>query len=83
MKNIIHPPFGSHRTKKLEGYSPDVGEVDEFSHIRHGTAMLSNELSQREIPHSFGIYKGGDHGNKIRDRFNRKLMPFFSEVLER
>ena len=68
---------------KLRGIFLDVGEFDEFSHIRRTTAKLSAELSEREIPHSFEIYKGGDHGNKIRERFVTKLMPFFSNVLDK
>jgi hypothetical protein len=68
---------------KLRGIFLDVGEFDEFTHIRRATAMVSTELSQREIPHTFEIYKGGDHGNKIRERFDTKLIPFFSSVLEK
>lgn len=68
---------------KLRGISIDVGEFDEFTHIRKGTALISAELSQREIPHSYEIYKNGTHGNKIRERFNKKVIPFFSAVLER
>jgi S-formylglutathione hydrolase FrmB len=69
--------------KKLRGIAIDVGEFDEFTHIRVASAKLSNELSQREIPHSFEIYKDGDHGNKIRERFDTKVIPFFSAVLEK
>lgn len=68
---------------QLRGIILDVGEIDEFTHIRRGTAKVSAELSQREIPHSFEIYKGGDHGNKIRERFSNKVVPFFSAVLEK
>ena len=68
---------------KLRGISLDVGEYDEFTHIRRTTAMLSAALSEREIPHSFELYAGGTHGNKIRERFNRKLIPFFTVVLEK
>ena len=68
---------------KLRGIYIDVGEFDEFTHIRRATAMVSTELSQREIPHAFEIYKGGDHGNKIRERFDTKLIPFFSAVLDK
>ena len=69
--------------KKLRGIAIDVGEFDEFTHIRIASAKLSSELSQREIPHFFEIYKDGDHGNKIRERFNTKLMRFFSAILEK
>jgi S-formylglutathione hydrolase FrmB len=69
--------------KKLRGIALDVGDVDEFTHIRIGSAKLSNALSEQEIPHFFEIYKDGDHGNKIRERFDTKLMPFFTAVLEK
>jgi S-formylglutathione hydrolase len=68
---------------KLRGIFLDVGEFDEFTHIRLATAMLSAELSKREIPHAFEIYRGGDHGNKIRERFSTKVIPFFTAVLEK
>ncbi len=68
---------------QLRGIFLDVGEFDEFTHIRRATAMISSELSIREIPHTFEIYKGGDHGNKIRERFENKVLPFFSAVLEK
>lgn len=69
--------------KKLRGIAIDVGEVDEFTHIRIASAKLSNALSEQEIPHLFEIYKDGDHGNKIRERFNKSVIPFFSRVLEK
>ena len=68
---------------KLRGIVLDVGEFDEFTHIRRATAMLSAELSQREIPHTFELYPKGDHASMIRDRFNSKVMPFFTAVLEK
>lgn len=68
---------------KLRGIFLDVGEVDEFTHIRRATAKLSAALSDREIPHTFEIYKDGNHGNKIRERFASKVMPFFSATLEK
>ena len=68
---------------KLRGIVLDVGERDEFTHIRRATPMLSAELAEREIPHSFEIYAGGDHGNKIGERFNTKVIPFFTAVLEK
>ncbi len=68
---------------KLRGIFLDVGEFEEFTHIRRATPMVSAELSKREIPHAFEIYKDGDHGNKIRERFNTKLIPFFTAVLEK
>ncbi len=67
---------------KLRGIALDVGEVDDFSHIRIGSREFSEALSSRGIPHSFEIYKNGDHGNKIRERFEKYVIPFFSRTLE-
>lgn len=68
---------------KLRGIAMDVGEFEEFSHIRRATPMVSNELAKRDIPHTFEIYKDGDHGNKIKERLSTKVVPFFTAVLER
>ena len=67
---------------KLRGLAIDVGEIDEFSHIRITTHEFSEALSSRGIPHSFEIYKGGDHGNKIRERFEKNVIPFMARTLE-
>jgi S-formylglutathione hydrolase FrmB len=66
---------------KLRGIVLDVGDHDEFTHIRRTTGMLSAEMSEREIVHAFEIYSG-DHSNRIRERFSSKVMPFFTAVLE-
>lgn len=68
---------------KLRGIFLDVGEFDEFTHIRRATAMLSAELAEREIPHVFEIYARGTHGNKIKERFDTKVIPFFTATLEK
>ncbi len=67
---------------KLRGIAIDVGEFDDFSHIRIGSHQFSEALSSRGIPHSFEIYKNGDHGNKIRERFENYVIPFFARSLE-
>lgn len=73
----------SNNLRRLRGIVIDVGEFDEFTHIRSASYMLSTELAEREIPHAFEIYKDGDHGSKIRERFNEKVIPFFTKVLEK
>ena len=67
--------------EKLRGIYLDYGENEEFSHIRAGTSGLSRELTERRIPHSFEVYAGGDHGNKIRERLETRVLRFFSDVL--
>jgi S-formylglutathione hydrolase len=68
---------------KLRGISVDVGQYDEFTHIKRTTPMLSAELSKFGIPHSFEIFAGGDHQNKVKERFSTKVVPFFTALLEK
>jgi hypothetical protein len=44
---------------------------------------FSKALAEKNIPHVFEMYEGGDHGSKIRQRFETHVLPFFSEKLER
>ena len=67
---------------KLRGIFVDYGEKEEFPHIRIGARMFSSALSERNIPHIFEVYAGGDHGNKIRERMETRLVQFFSERLD-
>ena len=67
---------------KLRGIYFDVGQYDEFSHIRIDTPRFSEELSERNIPHGFEIYKDGDHNNKIEERIRNKVLRFFSDTLK-
>ena len=67
---------------KLRGIYFDVGQYDEFSHIRIDTPRFSEALSERNIPHGFEIYKDGDHGNKIEERIKNKVLRFFSNTLK-
>ena len=67
---------------KLRGIFIDVGEKEEFSSIRIGVPQLSKALSEQNIPHSFEIYAGADHGSKIRQRLETRLFQFFSETLD-
>jgi hypothetical protein len=67
---------------KLRGIFIDYGEKEEFPHIRIGGRMFSSALGERSIPHIFEIYAGGDHGNKIRQRFETRVVQFFSDRLD-
>jgi S-formylglutathione hydrolase len=67
---------------KLRGIFIDVGQFDEFSHIRIASHAFSAELAAKGIPHTFEMYEGGDHSNKIRERFEQHVVPFFARVLE-
>ena len=64
----------------LHGLAIDVGDHDDFSHIRRGTRLLSDALAERDVPHLYEIYAEGDHGNRIRERLMRAFR-FFGERL--
>jgi S-formylglutathione hydrolase FrmB len=66
---------------KLRGIFLDYGTLEEFSHIRLATRAFSEELTKRNIPHTFEVYANGTHESRIRQRFETRLLPFFSEVL--
>jgi len=67
---------------KLRGLYVDYGQKEEFSHIRISTTLFSKALAERNIPHVFEVYAGGDHGNKIRERMETRVLQFFSEKLD-
>jgi S-formylglutathione hydrolase FrmB len=67
--------------EKLRGIFLDYGALEEFSHIRTTTRAFSQELASRGIGHTFEVYAGGDHSNKIRERLETRVLRFFSEVL--
>lgn len=68
--------------RKLRGLFLDYGELDEFSHIRITTALFSRALAEKNIPHVFEVYAKGDHGNKIRERMETRVLQFFSDKLD-
>ena len=67
---------------KLRGLYLDYGQKEEFSHIRISTTLFSKALAERSIPHVFEVYAVGDHGSKIRERLETRVLPFFSEKLD-
>jgi S-formylglutathione hydrolase len=67
---------------KLRGIFIDYGEKEEFSHIRITSQQFSKALAERNIPHVFEMYAGGDHGSMIRKRIETRLIQFFAEKLD-
>jgi len=67
--------------RRLGAIAFDYGENEEFSHIRMATARFSAELGERGIPHQFEVYSKGTHGDHIRERFETRVVPFFSRAL--
>ena len=67
---------------KLRGIFLDYGQKEEFSHIRITTTLFSKALADRSIPHIFEVYEGGNHGDRIRERVETRLLQFFSDRLD-
>jgi hypothetical protein len=42
--------------------------------------QLGQSLMRLQVSHTFQIYEG-DHGNRIRERFETHVLPFFSRSL--
>ncbi len=68
--------------EKLRGIYLEYGALEEFPHIRIGTRAFSDELTARGIAHTFEVYAGGDHVNKVHQRIETRVVRFFSETLE-
>ena len=66
---------------KLSGIFLDYGIEDEFTLIPIATPNFSRLLSESRIPHSFEVYQG-DHRNRIRERVETKVLPFFAKSLK-
>jgi len=71
----------SAKLEQLRGLFLDFGENEEFSHIRIATARFAAALAERGIPHTFEVYPKGKHGDRIRERFETRVVPFFSRTL--
>jgi enterochelin esterase-like enzyme len=55
----------------------DIGNQDPFV----GTnTQLAESLTRQGITHTFEVYDGA-HGNRIRERFESKVLVFFSQHL--
>lgn len=67
---------------KLRGLFIDYGEKEQFTHIVLGAQQFSRALAEQNIPHIFEVYPKGDHGSRLRERFETRLLQFFSEKLE-
>jgi enterochelin esterase-like enzyme len=64
--------------KRYRGISLDVGDEDG---LRGDTRRLHELLDQYAIPNTFEEYDG-DHTNRLGDRFQHHVLPFFSRNLD-
>jgi hypothetical protein len=65
---------------KLKGIYIDYGEEDNFSHIPPGARAVSTQLAILGVPHVLEVYQG-DHGNRVRERIEISVLPWFSKQL--
>jgi len=62
----------------LKAVAFDAGTEDRAIHAT--TVMLHELLDRYKFPHAFGSYEG-DHLNRVAERIERHMMPFFSTHL--
>ena len=65
--------------KSMRAIALDVGDKDPFVATNR---QLAEALTRLGAHPTFEVYDG-DHGNRIRERFEIKVLPFFSERLAR
>jgi S-formylglutathione hydrolase len=63
--------------KKLKAIALDIGLQD---NLIGGNRLLVDRLTRFGVAHTFETYEG-DHGNRIPQRFEEKVLPFFSTHL--
>jgi S-formylglutathione hydrolase FrmB len=64
--------------KKYKAIMSDVGDQDGLA---ASNRQLSEIMMRLGIPHTFEVYEG-DHNNRVAQRFELKVLPFFSTNLE-
>jgi hypothetical protein len=68
--------------RSMRAIALDIGNQDPFAATNR---QLADALTRLDVAHTYEVYDG-DHGNRIRERFERHVLPFFSrhpEVAER
>jgi enterochelin esterase-like enzyme len=60
--------------KSIRVITLDVGDKDPFVSTNR---QLGEPLTRLDVPHTFDTYDG-DHGNRVRERFESHVVPFFS-----
>lgn len=68
------------RVRQLHAIAFDAGIHDEFQSIPISLVALDKDLNRYGIAHTYESYEG-THGNKIPERMERKVFPFFSKNL--
>jgi hypothetical protein len=63
--------------KTMRALAIDIGDQDLFVTT---SRQLDEALTRLDVAHTFQVYEG-DHGNRIRERFESHVLPFFSRML--
>ena len=63
--------------KSMRAIAIDVGDRDPFATTN---TQLGESLTRLKVSHTFQIYEG-DHGNRIRERFETIVLPWFARAL--
>jgi enterochelin esterase-like enzyme len=64
--------------RRYRAIALDVGDADPLG---ADNLRLDAALTRLRVPHTFEQYEG-DHGNRVKERFRTKLLPFFSQHLD-
>jgi S-formylglutathione hydrolase FrmB len=65
----------------LAGYEAIALDVGNNDPLGADTVRLDAALARLKVAHTFEQYEG-DHGNRVRERFASKVLPFFSRHLD-
>ena len=63
--------------KKYRAIQMDVGDQDTLA---ASNKLMDEALTRLGVVHTFEVYEG-THGNRVKERFETKVLPFFSENL--
>src|SRR5687768_5470276 len=63
--------------RSMRAIALDVGDKDPFVTTNR---QLADALTRLDVPHTIEVYDG-DHGNRVRERFEAHVLPFFSRYL--
>ena len=57
------------------------GRGSDMDNLMSANKQMGESVTRLGVPHSFEIYEG-NHGNRVKERFETKVLPFFSEHLK-
>jgi len=64
--------------KRYRAIAMDVGDMD---NLMPSNKQMDESLTRLGVAHTFAIYEG-NHGNRVKQRFESDVLPFFSENLK-